>query len=48
MALREFDCKGFGQIEPSQVWFNRAGMIEAQCALDPDKFAANFPMTSAE
>lgn len=48
MALREFDCKGFGQIEPSQVWFNRAGMIEAQCALDPDKFAANFPMTSTE
>ena len=48
MPLREFDCKGFGQIEPSQVWFNRAGMIEAQCALDPDKFAANFPMTSTE
>lgn len=48
MALREFDCKGFGQIEPSQVWFNRAGMIEAQCALDPTKFAANFPMTAAE
>ncbi len=48
MALKEFDCKGFGQIEPSQVWFNRAGMIEAQCRLDPTKFAANFPMTSAE
>lgn len=48
MALREFDCKGFGQIEPSQTWFNRAGMIEAQCELDPDKFAANFPMTTAE
>ena len=48
MALREFDCKGFGQIEPSQTWFNRAGMIEAQCELDPDKFAANFPMTAAE
>lgn len=48
MPLREFDCKGFGQIEPSQVWFNRAGMIEAQCALDPTKFAANFPMTADE
>ena len=48
MAIRRFDCKGFGQIEPSQTWFNRAGMIEAQCELDPDKFAANFPMTAAE
>lgn len=48
MAIRRFDCKGFGQIEPSQTWFNRAGMIEAQCFLDEDKFAANFPMTPDE
>ena len=48
MAIRTFDCKGFGQIEPSQTWFNRAGMVEAQCFLDEDKFAANFPMTPAE
>lgn len=25
----------YGQIEPNQVWFTRAGMVEAQCALDP-------------
>ena len=43
MAIRRFDCKGFGQIEPSQVWFTRAGMSESQCELDPDKFAAHFP-----
>ncbi len=48
MAIRLFDCKGYGQIEPSQVWFNRAGMVEAQCFLDEKKFASNFPMTPAE
>lgn len=48
MALHEFDCKGFGQIEPSQVWFNRAGMVEAQCELDPAKFASSFPITPTE
>ena len=48
MAIRRFDCKGFGQIEPSQVWFNRAGMVEAQCFLDEEKFASNFPMTPDE
>ena len=25
MAIKFFDCKGFGQIEPNQVWFTRAG-----------------------
>ena len=30
---------GYGQIEPNQVWFNRAGMIEAQCKLDTDCFS---------
>lgn len=30
---------GYGQIEPNQVWFNRAGMVEAQCALDPTEFS---------
>lgn len=48
MAIRRFDCKGFGQIEPSQVWFTRAGMVEAQCFLDEEKFASNFPMTPTE
>ena len=47
MAIKFFDCNGFGQIEPSQVWFNRAGMIEAQCFLDPEKFADSFPMSAA-
>lgn len=31
--------QGYGQIEPNQVWFNRAGMVEAQCALNPDEFS---------
>lgn len=48
MAIKFFDCHGFGQIEPNQVWFTRAGMIEAQCALDPEKFASHFPMTDTE
>lgn len=48
MAIKFFDCKGYGQIEPNQVWFTRAGMVEAQCALDPEKFASNFPMTEQE
>ena len=48
MAIKFFDCKGFGQLEPNQVWFTRAGMIEAQCALDDKKFASNFPMTPAQ
>lgn len=30
---------GYGQIEPNQVWFTRAGMIEAQCKLDPECFS---------
>lgn len=30
---------GYGQIEPNQVWFNRAGMVEAQCFLDPEQFS---------
>lgn len=29
----------YGQIEENQVWFNRAGMIEAQCYLDPECFS---------
>ena len=51
MALVKFDrglyrngnvAKGlnYGQIEENQTWFNRAGMVEAQCALDPDCFSA--------
>lgn len=50
MALKKFDrglyrngnvARGlnYGQIEPNQVWFNRAGMVEAQCALDPVCFS---------
>ena len=48
MALHEFDCKGYGQIEPSQVWFNRAGMVEAQCELNPAQFASHFPVLPSE
>lgn len=48
MAIKYFDCKGYGQIEPSQVWFTRAGMSESQCELDPDVFASTFPVTPAE
>lgn len=48
MAIQYFDCKGYGQIEPSQVWFTRAGMSESQCELDPDKFAAHFPALPTE
>lgn len=48
MAKLFFDCHGYGQIEPSQVWFNRAGMVEAQCELDPDVFASTFPVSPAE
>lgn len=50
MALVKFDrglfrngnsAKGlsYGQIEPNQVWFDRAGMVEAQCKLDTNDFA---------
>lgn len=48
MAIQYFDCKGYGQIEPSQVWFTRAGMSESQCELDPAKFAAHFPALPSE
>lgn len=48
MAIKFFDCKGYGQIEPSQVWFTRSGMSESQCELDPDIFASNFPMLPTE
>lgn len=29
----------YGQIEENQTWFNRAGMVEAQCKLDPEQFS---------
>lgn len=48
MAINVFDCKGYGQIEPSQVWFTRAGMSESQCFLDPAVFASKYPVTPAE
>lgn len=48
MAIKFFDCKGYGQIEPNQVSFTRDGRIEAQCEFDPAKFAAHFPMTADE
>lgn len=48
MALYEFDCKGYGQIEPSQVWYTRAGMSESQCELNPAEFASHFPVLPAE
>ena len=48
MAIKFFDCKGYGQIEPNQVSFTRDGRIEAQCELDPAVFASHFPMTADE
>lgn len=48
MAIQYFDCKGYGQLEPSQVWFTRAGMSESQCQLDSSKFASHFPVLPAE
>lgn len=48
MAIHEFDCKGYGQIEPSQVWFTRAGMVEAQCVLDSKRFVSHFPALPSE
>lgn len=48
MAIKDFDCKGYGQIEPSQVWFTRAGMSESQCFLDPEVFASHYPMLPSE
>lgn len=48
MAIKFFDCRGYGQIEPNQVSFTRDGRIEAQCELDPAVFASHFPMTADE
>lgn len=48
MAIKFFDCRGYGQIEPNQVSFTRDGRIEAQCELDPAIFASHFPMTTDE
>ena len=48
MAIKFFDCKGYGQIELNQVSFTRDGRIEAQCELDPAIFASHFPMTADE
>lgn len=48
MAIKVFDCKGYGQIEPSQVWFTRSGMSESQCFLNPIEFASSYPVTPAE
>lgn len=50
MAIVKFDrglfrngnsAKGmnYGQIEPNQVWFDRAGMVEAQCKLNKEQFS---------
>lgn len=36
MALKRFECDGFGQLELNQVAFRRDGRIEAQCALGAD------------
>ena len=36
MALKRFECDGFGQLELNQVAFRRDGRIEAQCALGDD------------
>ena len=40
MALKFLnDGYGHGQVELNNVFFRREGAIEAQCALDPEKFA---------
>ena len=39
MALKRFGIDGYGQLELNNVFFRREGAIEAQCALDPEKFA---------
>lgn len=39
MALKRFTIDGYGQLELNQCAFRRDGRIEAQCALDPAKFA---------
>lgn len=59
MAIVKFDrgvyrngnkAKGlsYGQIEENQTWFNRAGMVEAQCHLDKECFSDSQvgPLTS--
>lgn len=38
MAIVNFNCKGYGQIEPSQVWFTRSGMSESQCEFNTKEF----------
>lgn len=48
MAIKFFDCNGFGQIELNQVSFTRDGRVEAQCDLDNTVFASHFPMTKEE
>lgn len=47
MAIKFFDCKGFGQVELNQVSFIHDGRVEAQCAFSDD-FAGKFPMTATE
>ena len=37
MAIKKFG-QGYGQLELNNVFFRREGAIEAQCALDPEKF----------
>ena len=48
MAVVKFDCKGFSQFEPNQVWFTRAGKSESQVKLNPKEFASHFPALPAE
>lgn len=36
MALKRLVIDGFGQLELNNVFFRRAGMVEAQCALGED------------
>jgi hypothetical protein len=37
---------GYGQVELNNVFFRREGAIEAQCALNPDEFAAEGKATA--
>lgn len=48
MALKRFGIDGYGQLELNNVFFRREGAIEAQCALDPEKFAVEGEATTKD
>ena len=48
MALKRFKVDKYGQLELNNVFFRREGAIEAQCALDPEKFAVEGEATTQD